>query len=188
MRNFALSGLLIAILLIHVPAIASSSGDKLLTAQEEMGQGWEDLAQRLRQFFSRWGHYFGGRSSREEQPLISIMLENREKLGLSTEQINSLEQLKRDFQKESIRSDADIRIAQMDLDVLLSAQKVDMAKVEAKVREIEHLRANIRLARIRTIEKGKQQLSAEQRDKLQEILSGSPTAGPKPQTQRGSPA
>jgi Spy/CpxP family protein refolding chaperone len=188
MRNAALSGLFIAILSVHVPAVASASDDQAPSAQEEMRQSLEDLSHRLRQLFSRWGRYLSGRSSREERPLISIMLENREKLGLSTEQVKRLEQLKRDFQKESIRSDADIRIAQMDLDALLSAQKVDMAKVETKVREIEHLRANIRLARIRAIEQGKQQLSAEQRDKLEEILSGSPTARPKPQTEHGSPA
>ncbi|HZD41624.1 MAG TPA: periplasmic heavy metal sensor [Terriglobales bacterium] len=187
MRQLALSGFLIAMLLAHAPAIAFASDDQAPSTQE-MRQGLEDLAHRLRQLFSRWGHYLGSRRSWEEQPLISIILDNREKLGLSNEQINKLEELKREFQKESIRSDADIRIAQMDLDALLSARTVDMAKVEAKVREMEHLRANIRLARIRTIEKGKQQLSAEQRDKLEEILSGSPTARPKPQFERGSPA
>lgn len=188
MRKFALSGLLITALWIHVPAIAAASGDMRLSAQEEMGQGWDDLTRGLRQWFSRWGHYFGAWGSREEQPLISIMLENRDKLGLSSEQVNSLEQLRRDFQKESIRRDADMRIAQMDLDALLSVPAVDMTKVEAKVREIEHLRADMRLARIRTIEKGKQQLTAEQRKKLQELLSESPTARPKPQGERGSPA
>jgi Spy/CpxP family protein refolding chaperone len=53
---------------------------------------------------------------------------------------------------------------------LLDAQPVDMPKVEAKVREIERLRADIRLARIRAIEKGKEQLTADQRKKLQDLL------------------
>jgi hypothetical protein len=54
---------------------------------------------------------------------------------------------------------------------------VDMAKVEAKVREIERLRGDIRLARIRSIEKGKAQLSAEQRRKLQELEADQNFAG-----------
>jgi Spy/CpxP family protein refolding chaperone len=45
-----------------------------------------------------------------------------------------------------------------------------MAKVEAKVREIEKQRADLRLARIRAIEKAKEQLTADQRKKLQEVL------------------
>ena len=186
MKKFALSGLLITILSMHAPAITAANGDLMLAAQEDMGEGWEDLARGLRQWFGRWGHYFGVWTGREEKPLISIMLENREQLGLSAEQINSLEQLRRDFQKASIRTDADLRIAQMDLDTLLSAATVDLAKVEAKVREIEHLRADIRIARIRAIEKGKQQLTAEQRRKLQEIVAGSPPSSSKPQAERGS--
>ena len=46
-----------------------------------------------------------------------------------------------------------------------------MAKVEAKVREIERMRADLRIARIRTIQKGKEQLTADQRKKLQELLA-----------------
>jgi periplasmic protein CpxP/Spy len=99
-----------------------------------------------------------------------LMLQNREKLGLSSDQVKRLEQLKTDFQKESIRRDADVRVAEMDLKSLLEAQPVDMAKVEAKVREVERGRADIRLARIRAIEKAKELLTADQRKKLQEIM------------------
>lgn len=187
MRKFALSGLFVAALSIQALTFAAANDRLVLAAQEDMGQGWDDLARGLRQWFGRWGHYFGVLGGREEKPLISIMLENREELGLSAEQVNSLEQLRRDFQRESIRRDADMRIAQMDLDTLLSASTVDMAKVEAKIREIERLRADVRIARIRTIEKGKQQLTAEQRKKLQEIVSESAPARSKPQAERGSP-
>jgi Spy/CpxP family protein refolding chaperone len=59
----------------------------------------------------------------------------------------------------------------MDLNGLLGAEKIDMPKVEAKVREIERLRTDLRLARIRTIQKGKEVLSADQRKKLHELLT-----------------
>jgi len=48
-----------------------------------------------------------------------------------------------------------------------------MSKVEAKVREVERLRADLRFARIRTAEKGKEQLTSDQREKLQALLSDS---------------
>jgi hypothetical protein len=48
-----------------------------------------------------------------------------------------------------------------------------MTKVEAKVREIERLRADLRFARIRTVQKGKEQLSVDQRKKLDELFSES---------------
>ena len=50
---------------------------------------------------------------------------------------------------------------------------VDMTKVEAKVHEIERLRADLRFARIRTVQKAKEQLSADQRQKLEELLADS---------------
>ena len=112
------------------------------------------------------------------------MLRNRDKLGLSDAQVRNLEQLRNDFQKESIRKDADLRVAEMDLNALLEAQNVDMAKVEAKVREIERLRADLRIARIRAIEKGKEQLTADQRKKLQELLAESQFTSIKPRPER----
>jgi Spy/CpxP family protein refolding chaperone len=102
-----------------------------------------------------------------------MIIRNREKLGLSSEQVRNLERLRNDFERESIRKEADIRVAKMDLDDLLAAQPVDMTRVEAKVREIERLRADLRFARIRTVQKGKEQLSADQRKKLEELLSES---------------
>ena len=62
-------------------------------------------------------------------------------------------------------------MAKLDLYALLDTQPVDMTKVEAKVREVERLRADLRFARIRTVQKAKEQLSLEQRQKLDELLA-----------------
>jgi Spy/CpxP family protein refolding chaperone len=64
-------------------------------------------------------------------------------------------------------------MAEMDLQAMLDSEPVDLGKVETKVREIERLRSDLWLARIRAIEKGKELLSAEQRKTLQDLLSGS---------------
>lgn len=148
---------------------ASSPKEELSETWDEIGRALRDWADRARDYFS-----FSIRvPPREERPLISLMLRNRDKLGLSQDQVRMLEQLRNDFERESIRRDADLRVAEMDLATLTDSSTVDMPKVEAKVREIERLRVEQRLARIRSIEKGKEQLTAEQRKKLQEILSES---------------
>ena len=51
------------------------------------------------------------------------------------------------------------------------AEPVDLAQVEARVRDAERLRADLRVARIRAIEQGKAQLTAEQRDKLRALMT-----------------
>jgi hypothetical protein len=140
---------------------------------EEMGQAWDLLGRELQGLFGLWQEHFGSTGTREEGPPVSLIIRNRERLSLSTEQVKNLERLRNALEKESIRKEADIRVAKMDLDDLLAAQPVDMTKVEAKVREIERLRADLRFARIRTVQKGKEQLNADQRKKLEELLAES---------------
>lgn len=170
MKTFLLSFLL-GFLLLAAPLRAFESAEARPVVHEELVHAWGEFARGLRDWGSRLRDHFGGSAWREEQPLISLMLRHREKLELSAEQAEELEQLRSDYQRAAIRNDADLRIAEMDLEALLEAEPVDMAKVESKIREIERLRADQRLSRIRAIEKGKEQLSAEQRKKLEELLT-----------------
>ena len=171
-RNVLLT-LLTCFVFLSSPAAATEPGKTRPVVHEELVDTWDDLTRGLRDWVNRTREHFSAKAPREERPLISIMLRNRDKLGLSTEQVRNLEQIRNDFERESIRRDADLRVAEMDLTNLTEAASVDMGKVEAKVREIERLRAEQRLARIRSIEKGKQQLTAEQRKKLHELVSES---------------
>jgi hypothetical protein len=138
---------------------------------EQRAQDWDDYGRELREWFNRWWNRLSASRTRGERPLISLMLRNREKLGLSDDQVRRMEQLRTDFEKESIRKEADLRVAEMDLEALLDAPNVEMGKAEAKVREIEKARADLRIARIRAIEKAKELLTPDQRKKLQEIDS-----------------
>jgi hypothetical protein len=178
MKRLGLFGVAISLLSLTLTGGAAAFEGAKPVIDQQFAQGLDDLGRELREWFGRWGEYFGsGTVKSEERPLIAFMLRNREKLGLSAAQVKNLEQLRNDFQKESIRKDADLRVAEMDLSGLLGAEKIEMAKVEAKVREIERLRADLRIARIRTIEKGKELLTADQRKKLQELLAEQQIAG-----------
>jgi hypothetical protein len=166
---------------VVVPRWASAIEGAGPLTNQQFAQGLDDFARELREWFGRWGDYLGsGTMKSEERPLIAFILRNREKLDLSAAQVKSLEQLRNDFQKESIRKDADLRVAEMDLNALLIVEKVDMGKVEAKVREIERMRGDLRIARIRTIQKGKEVLNVDQRKKLQELLAEQTTGLPSP--------
>src|SRR5262249_59055528 len=96
---------------------------------------------------------------------------------LSAAQVQEIERLRGGFERQAIKLDADRRIAQMDLASLLRAEPVELDKVEAKVREIERLRADLRIGRIRAIEQAKAQLTKEQRTRLVAIAE---RAGPWP--------
>lgn len=140
---------------------------------EGVGRAWGDVADQLRGLGHQLErHLFGapGGLSPAERPLISFMLDHKDDLGLTAEQASRLEALRADFTREAIRREAEIRIAEMDLAALLAPDPLDLPKVEAKIRELAQLRADLRVARLRTIEQGKAGLTAEQRTRLQSLL------------------
>jgi Spy/CpxP family protein refolding chaperone len=109
------------------------------------------------------GHMRHGRS------VIFMALRHQQDLGLSAQQVSSLQQLGLDARRAAIRRRADVQLARLDLFDLLRAEPVDMSKVEAKVRELERVKADGAIARIRTNEAAKAQLTAEQREKLKTL-------------------
>jgi hypothetical protein len=167
-----------AVLALAIPAAAGQSppareGAPTAVAHEELGRAFEELAGHLRGLGSRFReHFLPG--DPQDRPLITLMLHYRSELGLTPQQIDTLERLRSDFQREAIRRDAALRVAEMDLAALRRREPVDLGQVEAKVREIERLRAEQRLARIRAIEQGKAELTPEQREKLCGLLAGPP--------------
>lgn len=110
----------------------------------------------------------GGHRSSHEGPLLSMMLEHKQELGLTAEQERKLRDLRTEFTKDSIRRTADIRVAEIELDSLLEQDKWDVAKIEPKVKQIAGLRGDLRLARIKTLEAGRALLTAEQLEKFKQ--------------------
>lgn len=109
-----------------------------------------------------------------ERPLITLMLRHGAELRLSPDQLQSLEELRADFQREAVRHGADIRIAEMELATLRQVEPTDLEQVKTKLQEIERSRVDLRFVRIRTIEQGKALLSPEQWAKFQTLLGEPP--------------
>jgi hypothetical protein len=175
MRIGHVIGSVVAALVLVQPAEAKQPAGPAPVAHEELSRTIDELAGQIHGWGERWREHFGRREARPaERPLVTLMLGWRHELGLSPAQVEALERIRADFQREAIRRDADLRLAELDLQALLRTEPVDLAKVEAKVRETERLRAELRLGRIRAIEQGKAQLTPEQRGRLQGLLSEGP--------------
>ena len=170
MRTTTLLASFAAILAVTSPTLASEPAAAIQATFEELSRAIDDLAGQLGGIGERWRAYFSPNEP-GERPLITFMLSHRQELGLSPAQVQELERLRTDFQRQLIKRDADLRVAEMDLAALLKAEPVDLPRVEATVREIERVRADLRVARIRAIEEGKAQLSPEQRAKLGTLLA-----------------
>ena len=168
MRKFLIAVTLAYVVALPVAATGAEAEKPKSAVPEELTDAWERLQRSLQDWGGRIRERFGARDSREDRPLITQILNYRDYLGLSAEQVKKLEQLRDTFQRQSIRNDADVRIIELDIAALLESPTVDVAKVEAKIREAEKLRADLRIARVRIIEQAKSVLTAEQRKKFLE--------------------
>jgi Spy/CpxP family protein refolding chaperone len=168
MRKFLIAVTLAYSMALPVAATGAEAENPKSAVPEELTDTWERLQRALQDWGGRIRERFGARDSREDRPLITQILSYRDYLGLSAEQVKKLEQLRDTFQRQSIRTDADVRIIELDIAALLDSPTVDVAKVEAKIREAEKLRADLRIARVRIIEQAKSVLTAEQRKKFLE--------------------
>jgi Spy/CpxP family protein refolding chaperone len=169
MRKFVCLGLLACCLLFAVPALSAEQEQLRPSVPEELTDAWERFQRALQEWGGRVWERFGGRGPRENQPAISQMLSHKDALGLSADQVRKLEQLRDDFQRQSIRNDADLRIVELDIAGLLEKEPVEMAKLEGKIREAEKLRADIRITRIRAIEQARALLTTDQKKKLEDL-------------------
>lgn len=95
-------------------------------------------------------------------------------LDLNKKQKAGIWEIKTGLMKNKIRKKADLRIAALELHELLNADKVDMNKVEAKIKELEGLKSSMLLSKIKAVEAVKSKLTAEQRAKLEDMMESPP--------------
>ena len=99
----------------------------------------------------------------------SFVLRHHKALGLSDEQIKKIKSLKRETKKKTIRIQAEIDIAEIDLKAMKYAEEVDMTKIAEVMRAIAVNKAEIKIAWMQYKVDSKAVLSDEQRAQLKEI-------------------
>jgi LTXXQ motif family protein len=186
--------------LLALPGFAGSDRPVRPAFHEEVASVWDQLGREFEDFGTKFREHFGNKfpfgpsEARRERPVISYMLSHREELKLSPEQVRKLEDVRNDFERGARKNDEDLRRADKELEDLQKSDSVDLKQAEAKVREVERLRADQRIARIRTVEQGKSILTQEQRERLRDMMnsgnrysgrSDSPRSERRPRSERG---
>lgn len=150
----------------EAPAVTPVADDGVVLAQAAPTPGPHGPGQ-YRQAPGRWQRRMGHRGMRT---YAGIALRHQAELGLSAQQVEALQKLQTDSMRTAIQRRADMQIAGLDLMTLRRADPVDMTKVEAKIRDMEKMRADGKIARIRTDEQSKAQLTPDQRAKLKSLM------------------
>ena len=80
-----------------------------------------------------------------------LFLRLSERINLSNEQVKKLGELFLDLQKYSLRKQVDLDIADAELRRLINNDRVDLAAVRLKVKEIETLQTDFTMKKIETV-------------------------------------
>ena len=162
------------------PPDMMQAAPEMLAAYDGMGSGGHRPGMQAPGHPGGWQRGFGHFQGHRRPSFIRMVLMNRQVLGLTTQQVDSLRNLGMDSWRAAIRRNADLQIARLDLMTLRWSDPVDMGKIETKVREIEKIKGDGSIAAIRTAEAAKAQLTAEQREKMKSLrpLRGGPRRSP----------
>lgn len=109
-------------------------------------------------------HVFSGCEQYGEE-----VLDHAEELGLTEDQEQRIRDLQRDHRRADIRREADIEIADLELEDLYEDDNVDLEAIEARLRELANLRVEDQMADLRLHRAVREQLTAEQIDQLDEM-------------------
>ena len=101
-----------------------------------------------------------------ERPWISFALVHAKELALTPEQVKALTALRDEFQKGGAQWAQDIREGETALAKLYAQKPLDLTAIEARIKDLAAKQAELRLARVKAIDKGVALLTEEQRQKL----------------------
>jgi Spy/CpxP family protein refolding chaperone len=99
--------------------------------------------------------------------LIRHFLKHEKDIGLSADQVTKLKEMQLNLDKNRIKMEADIQVAERELKALNEDEKTDLGAIEAKLKQSGDLQIGLRLLSIKTRREATALLTPEQRTKQQ---------------------
>lgn len=118
-----------------------------------------------------------GRANPWFQYGVTLMLQNADKLGLSDEQRKQLDEIRTRYSKDIIKQDAESKIAEIDLQVLLKESEINLSEVKEALKKVENAETQIRYLRIMAFVEARKILTGEQRNSLKKLMEMRATPG-----------
>jgi Spy/CpxP family protein refolding chaperone len=92
------------------------------------------------------------------------------KLGLDEKQMKSVREIHFRTMKEMVKKKADLKVAKIELQEILSKDPVDMAAAETAVKKAESLKSEMKMMHIKAMEEVKSNLTDEQKKKFMSMI------------------
>ncbi|MBX3342673.1 MAG: hypothetical protein KF711_13865, partial [Nitrospira sp.] len=99
--------------------------------------------------------------------LIRHLLKHEKEIGLSAEQVTKLKDLQLNLDKNRIKMEADIQVAEREVKALTDDEKSDIGAIEAKLKQSAEVQIGLRVLSVKTRRDALALLTPEQRAKEQ---------------------
>jgi hypothetical protein len=115
------------------------------------------------------GHMQGGHDQGEQDEhsahYLKHLLKHGKEIGLMPEQIGKLKSMQLDLNRTQARTEADIKIAKLELQAILEDEQAQFSTIQAKVDQLKKAEGTLLLASIKGTRDAMAMLTPEQREK-----------------------
>jgi protein CpxP len=101
--------------------------------------------------------------------LLRGLLRSQKEMGLSEEQVGKIKALQLELDKTRIKTEADIMVAERELEALIEDGKADLSAIEAKVKQSEASQTSLRMAAIKARKDALAVLTPEQSERIKMV-------------------
>jgi periplasmic protein CpxP/Spy len=127
-----------------VVAILGMLGWSVQPSLADPDQGYSDASWRghgcCEEMMGHMGHYAHSADH------LRHLLTHQKEIGLTEEQVKKLKAIDLDYDRVRIKAEADIHIAERELQALVEDEKTDLSALEAKVKQSEMLEVGLRMS------------------------------------------
>jgi Spy/CpxP family protein refolding chaperone len=103
-------------------------------------------------------------------PLISIALNHKSELNLTSEQVANLEKIRNHYQAQVTPLQQQVTAIEKDIATLTQQTPANLIQIKAKIQEAEKLRSELRYLRIEALDNGRSVLTTQQQDQLKTLV------------------
>lgn len=101
--------------------------------------------------------------------LLRGLIQSQKEMGLTDEQVTQLKTLQLELDKTRIKSEADIMVAERELQALMDDDKTELPAIEEKLKQSEGMQTTLRLAALKTRRDALALLTPEQRQRVKTV-------------------
>lgn len=111
----------------------------------------------------------GRMGGKEAGTHIHMLIKHAEDLGLMKEQVTKLKKIDLDFERNRVKTGAEIRVAEMDISAMVEDEKTDLTAIENRLKQKAALGTGLRIAAIKADREALALLTPEQREKAEDM-------------------